>query len=77
MLYVPTLNIVSPRARNIKIGNYSSQGKSRAHSSMTNNVDKNSDNENVADVDFAKLATLSTVWKKRPRFVLIEHLLNF
>ena len=73
MLYVPTLNIVSPRARNIKIGNYSSQGKSR----MTNNVDKNSDNENVADVDFAKLATLSTVWKKRPRFILIEHLLNF
>jgi hypothetical protein len=76
MLYVPTLNIVSPRARNIKIGNYSSQGKSRARS-MTNNVDKNSDNENVADVDFAKLATLSTVWKKRPRFIPIEHLLNF
>ena len=44
---------------------------------MTNNVDKNSDNENVADIDFAKLATLSTVWKKRPRFILIEHLLNF
>jgi hypothetical protein len=76
MLYVPTLNIVSPRARNIKIGNHSSQGKSRVRS-MTNNVDKNSDNENVADVDFAKLATLSTVWKKRPRFTLIEHLLNF
>ena len=65
MLYVPSLNIVSPRARahKFKNGKFNSQGKS----SRTNNLDTNSksyhiDNEDFSDaIDFAELATLPTV----------------